>query len=936
MVDSNPLTNKADLMKQAEFFSSLLQLVNDLVWSVAIDGRHLLYVNPAAEQIYGRPLSELSGNDSLWFEAVHPDDQPALKAKLESLQPGVQADLSFRVVQPSGSLRWLQGSFRLIEDEKGTPIRIGCIAKDVTKRISAERELEQSQAIYDSLVQSLPINVFRKDREGRIRFGNKRYCKALGKTLEELIGKTDADLFSPALAEKYCTDDRWVLQTGLPFHDIEEHPGADGSIQYVEVLKAAVTDPSGRRVGIQGMFWDVTERKLAEKALRDAKELAESASRAKSDFLANMSHEIRTPMNAILGMTELLIDTDVNSTQREYLTMVQESGESLLSLINDILDFSKIEAGKMELECEQFDIRDRLGDTMRSLSLRAHTKNLELALSIDQRIPRRVAGDVGRLRQVIVNLVGNAIKFTNEGEVVLEITALNRTDETIQLQFTVQDTGIGIPPEKLESIFAEFEQADSSTTRQFGGTGLGLAIGSRLVTLMGGDLKVTSQVGVGSTFEFIIELGLDRDSAENYSVGVDIQGLPILVVDDNATNRRILEVMLESWGAHPISASSAKQAIGILRGMAGENERIPLVLSDVNMPNHDGYDLSDWIRSDESTRSTRIILLTSSSRSGESQRRRDLQIDFQLLKPVKQSDLLDAIANALELNQGTASESPPQVSDDSRVVDPALDTHSTATDSEANEPLRLLLAEDNLVNQRLAIGVLEKYGHQLEVASDGNQAVELFKKSEFDAILMDVQMPNLDGIEATKAIRELEKGKSKRIPIIAMTAHAMVGDRQRCLDAGMDEYVSKPIRIPELMKALGLATGRNQVVTLSVTTSTDNHLVDWNQALETVGGDKDLLVEIISVFLAEQNNMLGEVETAIREQDAKELRRSAHALKGALNHLGSAAVAQIAAELERNGEQNELGKSERVLEDLQTKLEYLTVEFKTFKNDNTK
>ena len=342
----------AETMRESDFFAGLLEIVNDLVLSVSLDGHHLVYINNAAPQIYGLTLSELSHDDQAWFSAIHVDDQPAVLDILNQLMRAEadRIEKPFRIVRPNGEIRWMHAAFCLIREQDQTPTRIGCVAKDVTNRLTAEQRLDESKAIYHSLVESLPINVFRKDRDGRIVFGNARYCRSLGRSLEDLIGKTDEDLFAPALADKYRQDDRWVLQTGLPFHDIEEHPGPGDTSIFVEVLKAPVTDAGGRRVGIQGMYWDVSERKRAEQALCTAKELAEAASRAKSDFLANMSHEIRTPLNAVLGITELLLDSVLDSSQREYLKMVYESSEALLNLINDILDFSKIEAGKLELE----------------------------------------------------------------------------------------------------------------------------------------------------------------------------------------------------------------------------------------------------------------------------------------------------------------------------------------------------------------------------------------------------------------------------------------------------------------------------------------------------------------------------------------------------------------------------------------------------------
>ena len=908
-------------MIESDFFAGLLEIVNDLVLAVSLDGQHLLYVNSIAPSIYARSLGELTSDDHTWLSAIHHDDQDPVREILQRLGSGEadRIERDFRIVRPDGELRAMQGTFCLIRAQDQTPCRIGCIAKDVTRRLATEQRLEEAKAIYHSLVESLPINVFRKDREGRIVYGNARYCRSLGKSLEELLGKTDHDLFSPPLAEKYRQDDRWVLQTGLPFHDIEEHVNHDGNLIYVEVLKAPVTDSSGRRVGIQGMFWDVSERKRAEEALRQAKEIAESASRAKSDFLANMSHEIRTPLNAILGMTELLLETVLESSQREYLQMVYQSSEALLNLINDILDFSKIEAGKLELEPQAFNLRERVGDTMRSLALRAHSKGLELALSIDERIPTSLVGDITRIRQVIVNLVSNAIKFTEAGEVILEVTSLELLEQNARLRFSVVDTGIGIPPDKLDRVFLEFEQADSSTTRKYGGTGLGLAIASRLVGLMGGELKVESEIGRGSRFYFDLQLPIDQETRAAGHLP-DLLHVVVLIVDDNATNRRILEKTLSAWGMDPLPASSAKQALALLNGLAASGDPIPLVLSDVNMPDHDGYELAEWIRAQPALAETKIILLTSSNRQGDFQLRRELRIESQLLKPVKQSDLLEAVAQAL----GVASSLTP--------LEPTESNHDPST-SRTIQPLRILLAEDNHVNQRLAVGLLEKYGHHVIVAEDGEQAVKFYREGEFDLILMDVQMPRCDGLEATRQIRTLEQGTRAHVPIIAMTAHALVGDRDRCLAAGMDDFISKPIRIGHVLKVISEVTGTVAGIAPAAgerSAPLENGAVDWKAALDTVGGDQDLLRDLTQVFVDEAKSMLDDVRNARDSQQPKDLRRAAHSLKGALRHLGASQAAVVAQKLELAGETEDFGDVPGLCEKLAVEVAQVVAEFRKF------
>jgi two-component system, sensor histidine kinase and response regulator len=660
------------------------------------------------------------------------------------------------------------------------------ISIDVTQRKRIEQELAYERNLFNALMENIPDTIYFQDTDCRFLRVNKAQARMLGiSDPKEAIGKTDFDYFPAEVAQGFYDSEKNLLQSGQPILGaIQMIPRPDGQVQWFSATEVPIYDAQGGMIGFVGISRDITVRKQVEAELQKAKEDAEKANHAKSEFLANMSHEIRTPMNGIIGMTELALDTPLSSEQREYLMLVKDSADALLTLINDVLDHSKIEAGKLTLDRTDFDLHDVLTNTLRSLSVRASQKNLELVWSAKLGVPERVFGDAGRIRQVILNLVGNAIKFTQSGEVAVSVEVETQRDQSALLHFSVRDTGIGIAPEKQKAIFQAFTQADNSMTRKFGGTGLGLTITSRLVEMMGGRIWLESALDKGSTFHFTAWLGLTKPAAESASKEVvNLHGLDVLVVDDNATNRKILDAMLKHWLMLPTMASSGEQGLAALESAASAGTPFPLVLLDAQMPEMDGFSLAERIKQNPKLAHATIMMLTSAGQRGDAARCRELGIAVYLIKPIRQTELLEAILAALGKPLGGKR--------------PAVITRHTLWEN--RRKLQILLAEDNVVNQQLAVRLLEKRGHTVTVALDGGEALALLKKAPFDVVLMDVQMPVLDGFQATAAIRQEEKSTGAHLPIIAMTAHAMEGDREQCLAAGMDDYISKPVQGNQLI-----------------------------------------------------------------------------------------------------------------------------------------
>ena len=770
----------------------------------------------------------------------------------------------------------------------------------------ARREVALKEK-YEELFENANDIIFTVDLDRKLTSINKaaedltgiKRDEALGTDVLQLIAEEYRDLAQTALGQD--------LRDGGPTTTYLEVCTKDGRRVPLEVNSRLIYE-DGRPAGVQGIARDITARKRAEEEQEKAKEAAESANRAKGEFLANMSHEIRTPLNGILGMTELALGTSLTEEQLEYLTMVKVSGETLLTVINDILDFSKIEAGRLDLNPIDFDLRDALGDTLKTLSLRAHQKGLELVLHVASDVPYKVKGDPTRLRQIIVNLVGNAIKFTEHGEVVLRVNLESEGGEALWLRFRITDTGIGIPSEKHNLIFAPFTQADSSSTRRHGGTGLGLTICFQLVELMEGRLWVESEVDKGSSFYFTARFGVSKSKVETIVPAQEakLQGLATLVIDDNATNRRLLEEMLVTWRMKPAMADGGWTGLAAMERARDAGKSFPLVLLDAQMPDLDGFSLAERIKQDPALAGATIMMLTSAGRRGDAARCRELGIAAYLHKPIKQWDLLQAILLALAPRPGGPR-------------DAELITRHTLR--ERRPKLRILLAEDDLVNRELAERVLKKSGHEVTTVQDGREAVAVLEASgfnAFDVVLMDVQMPGMDGLAATAAIRKNEQETGAHLPIIAMTAHAMKGDKARFLAAGMDGYIAKPVRVQELVDAVeGIFTDSNEAPEDKVLKESSLPLFDWNYGLAQVEGDRELFRDLLRLFAKETPSMLNRVRRAVARKDALEIEQGAHALKGSVSNFGAGRAVMAASRLEQMAHQHNLTYAQEGLQELE-------------------
>ena len=932
----------------------------------------IIYANPALERITGYGADELIGRDPRFLMR---DDfnQPDLLKLEQAMAEGEECQVVLRSYRKDGSLFWNELSVSPVRDEHGIVNHFVGITEDITERKRADEILRATSALQRAILDSAGYAVISTSAEGLIRIFNSAAERMTGYKAAEVIGRPTSILIhdwteverrakelSAELGRPVSPDfEVFVAKARLGRADEHEWTYVTKNGKKLPVLLSVtpVRDERGVILGFMGIASDITERKRSESQLRQARQAAEAASRTKGEFVANMSHEIRTPMNAVMGMIELGLATDLTREQRGYLTAARNSAVDLLTIINDVLDFSKIEAGKLELHPEPFQLRDALGLGLKTFSLRAAEKGLELSLRVHPDVPDALEGDAARLRQILNNLVSNALKFTEKGEVEVDVTLAGSETEqrtkgeseqtgkgenvaesqqasrpaaqharshvpatksaqspAVLLHFRVRDTGIGVVLDKQQAIFEAFTQADASVTRRYGGTGLGLAIAGRLCRLMGGDIWVESQPGQGSTFHFTAAFADCRLSMAKYQVETGNQqsaipwqaldGERVLVVDDNATNRRILCEMLANWRMMPQAAASADEARTALqnaeRGVRNaephpvSHSALPVqhlggspfrvVLLDASMPESDSFSLAKEINRHPETAPAIIMMLSSTNRSEEISQCHGAGVQQYLVKPVGQSELLDALLRRGA--PGVRREEPPSAS-------------FLAPQPSRLSPLRVLLAEDNSVNRELATTVLQKLGHIVQAVWNGQEALNSWSHGDFDLILMDVQMPILDGLEATARIRQQEEGTGRHIPIIGLTAHAMKGDRELGLSSGMDEYLTKPIQLDDLARAIEKLAPASAAESAPATPGPESPAFDPENLLKSFGGDKVALRRLVSLFVENTPPIVENIRRAAQERDPSALHREAHTLKGSLTLFEDPELRRAAAELER-------------------------------------
>jgi len=932
------------LAREQYLLNALLDNIPDSIYFKDINSRFIKISKSLATAFGLSNSAQAEGKtDFDFFSEDHA--RPAFEDEQEIIRSGLSFSKEERETWPDHPDTWVLTTKMPLRDQQGNIMGTFGLSKNITELKLAQAELLREKIFYETLNRVSPVAIVVLDNNENIVSCNPAFERLFGYAAWEIKGKNLDTLITSNETIDEAKAYTQQTMSGM-VHGLGKRRRKDGQLVAVELQGVPVV-VSEERVGVLAIYHDITE-------LDKARAEAEEASRTKSEFLANMSHEIRTPMNGVIGMLELALDTPLTHEQTDYLKTSLQSAEALLTLLNDILDFSKIEAGRLELETINFNLRNVVEDVAYTLARRAQEKGLEIVCLIHPDLASDLKGDPGRLRQILVNLLGNAIKFTHFGEIVVQAEPVEETDTHAAIRFAVNDTGVGIASDRLAAIFDRFTQADGSTTRQYGGTGLGLAISKQLVDAMGGKIGVESKPGVGSTFWFEIPLAKQshekRNTAPLALKPVNLMQARILVVDDNQTNRVVLTKNVEALGSRVDSVASGAKALETLRNAHRAGDPYHLVLLDMQMPGMDGEQTARAIKSDPAAKDVKIIVLTSMGQRGDAVRLEALGVSGYLLKPVKQQMLFDAVI-AVWSNEEEEGQN--------------LVTRHTLTEKR-KLGLRLLLAEDNSINQKLAVVLLQKVGYSVDAVENGAQALEKTKANQYSAILMDVQMPELDGLEATRQIREWEKGAGQHTPIIAMTAHAMAGDRERCLDAGMDDYVSKPLEPKVLFSALDrwAQTGSNtsgegaddlqdysssvhlvsmdmddglfgeetpsassatkEAAPIIKTASASDALpVDFDAALFRFSDDRDFMMEMFKEYRDHLPGRLKEFHDALKDGDASRISRLAHNLKGISLNFSANPIAKAALALEEIGKREDMTHASELVARLEAEVQRL-------------
>ncbi len=902
------------LRESEEKYRTLLEDALDAIFAVDLDHKFIFMNNVAAHKL-GKKPEDFIGKK---IQEAFPEDIAIMF--IENINKLIET-CSGHIFESEqvilGEKYYCNVSIQPIMDQTNKIKSILFISRDITEIKKSEERIQQETAKLNAIISSMEEGLVFANADDIIIEANPYFCEFLNIKREDVIGKSIWELHFGTIIlileekiKKFKSNpnsEQFSIQRSimgkqliLRMQPIYRNRKYDGILlNVIDVTELVNAKREAEEVSSALISALEAEKKLSFQ-LEMAIEALEEANKAKSEFLANMSHEIRTPMSGIIGMTELALETKLTKEQREYLELVKESADSLLRILNDILDFSKIEAGKFELELSDFNLRETIESAINALAFQAYQKGLELICYIKQDVPDLLIGDSGRLRQIILNLVGNAIKFTERGEVILKAEVESKTEKNVCIHFSVKDTGIGIPKDKLKDIFEAFTQVDGSTTRKYGGTGLGLSISSRLVNMMKGKIWVESELNVGSTFHFTAVFEIINDQKKEIpNQNISLSDISALIIDDNYTNRLVLQEMFNSWNIKSSLADNGMQGLKMLREAKENGKPFNLVILDAMMPEMDGFSVAENIHNDPSISDTKVIMLTSMGRHGNLSRTKELGITMYLVKPVKRSEIFNALVKLFNIE--TIKEK---------------DDEKSKTDYQENNNVsaKVLLVEDNAVNQRLAVKILEKNNYKVSIANNGIEALDMIKKEQFDIILMDVQMPKMDGFATTTAIRNMEENTGEHIPIIAMTAHALKGDREKCLSMGMDDYISKPIKTSELLEIVGKWLKPKKVNTDETIIK---NMLDIDNALKRLDNDIDLFNELIRIFIKDTVLRINELKSAINNNDISTLERTAHTIKGSASNIGAIEISNVAKNLEFVAKGKETDKANDYIKELE-------------------